>query len=114
MVQFIIKRDVLGHFRFSSLQSAYAEQLLIQKGISTTSKDTIYLQLGDELLSKSEAAIYILSHLPCWRWSKVLYIFPKKLRDGVYDLIAKNRYRVFGKREQCMLPSADVSQRFID
>ena len=103
-VNFILKRDKKKQFRFVALQS--------EKGIDLISKfkiapetDSIILILNNQIYTESDAAIEIAKLLPAlWNWLSVFKIIPKKVRDGIYKWIAKNRYRWFGKRKTCRIP----------
>ena len=63
---------------------------------------------------KSDAALMVLRRLPRWRWVGIAWLCPKAIRDFVYDRIARNRYRIFGKLDACMVPAPDVRMRFVD
>ena len=63
---------------------------------------------------KSDAALTVLSHLPGWSWTRALLMVPKPLRNAVYGLIARNRYRIFGKYDACFVPDADLRARVIE
>ena len=63
---------------------------------------------------KSDAALTVLSHLPGWGWVRVLRAVPKALRDAVYNLVARNRYRIFGKYEPCFVPDAEMRARVME
>jgi predicted DCC family thiol-disulfide oxidoreductase YuxK len=63
---------------------------------------------------KSDAALTVLSHLPGWSWVRALFAVPKLLRDPVYSLVARNRYRIFGKYDACFVPDADLRARVIE
>jgi predicted DCC family thiol-disulfide oxidoreductase YuxK len=113
-VQFIIKRDPDGVFRFASLQSEQAQKLLSHLKYSSTVIDSILLVDNGIVFSHSDAAIRIASRLNGgWKYVSVFKWLPKSLRDGLYKLVANNRYRFFGKREVCMLPSAELKSRFL-
>lgn len=111
-VQFVIKRDLSNTFHFASLQSEFAQKVIQQHPELKNVDAVIFLNEG-EILIKSDAAIAIAQHLPFWKWSRILLIFPKFLRDGVYDLIAKYRYRILGKKDSCMVPSQAIKHKFI-
>ncbi|MFA9555969.1 thiol-disulfide oxidoreductase DCC family protein [Evansella sp. AB-rgal1] len=113
-VQFIIKRDPNAHFQFASLQSDVGQKLLKDHGISLDMDSFILMEEG-RAYSKSSAALRVCKNLK-WNW-RVLYcllIVPRPIRDSVYSVIAKNRYKWFGKRDSCMLPTADVRKRFLE
>ena len=63
---------------------------------------------------KSDAALTVLSNLPGWRWVRVLRVVPKPLRDAIYNLVARNRYRIFGKYEACFVPDAELRARVME
>lgn len=114
-VQFILKRDPSGKFRFASLQSDVGRQFLSKAGLSTSVLHTLILIKGDTYFYKSDAALEITRHLSgLW---PVLYVFkgiPRFIRNGVYDWISRNRYRWFGKQQVCWLPSDEWKSRFLD
>jgi len=113
-VQFVIKRDKQGKFLFSSLQSEEAEELLPPELVKPGDYQSIVLKEGEGIKTKSSAALTIAKHLSgLW---PVLYIFmviPKFLRDSVYDIIARNRYKWFGRKDECTIPSPEFKKRFI-
>ena len=114
-VQFVIKRDPKANFRFASLQSDLAKQLL-PKGLSEDDNlQSIVMLSGDTVYTKSTAALRVAKKLSgLW---PVLYLFmliPKFLRDAVYDFIARNRYKWFGKKDECMIPTPEMKERFLD
>ena len=111
-VMFIIKRDPEGKFRFSSLQSDYSRDLV---GSTSLSMDTILLFEGGVIYKESTAALRIAKQLRGgWKLLCGLIVLPKFLRDAVYRLIARNRYRWFGKRSECMVPTPELRARFLD
>ena len=120
IVQFVLNRDKKGLFHFSQLQSAFAQKILPQYGGRPQEMNTLYVlkDLDTDqpvLLSKSSAACYVLSQLGGIYWLLSLgIIFPRFLRDFVYDRVAKNRYRFFGKKDVCMLPQEGWMARFIE
>lgn len=121
LVQFILRRDPEGIFRFASLQSGLAARILARHGADPADLDTVYVAInpdqGDEcLLARSDALIFILKELGgFWRVLGFLSrLKPRFLRDWGYRVVAHNRYRVFGRFESCMLPSAEHRDRFLD
>ena len=113
-VQFIIKRDPKGKFKFASLQSESGQALLKKIGLPPHDLDSLVLIAGDNYFLKSSAGLRILKELGgFWKLFYILIIFPKGLRDFVYDGIAKTRYRIFGKRDTCMIPTPDMKERFL-
>jgi len=113
-IRFIAARDVKGQFRFTAIQSGYGQRLAQAFGIDPADPDTNAVIHGGTAYFKSDAALTVLSNLPGWRWVRVLRAFPKPLRDAVYNLVAKNRYRIFGKYEVCFLGDASFRSRVLE
>ena len=114
-VQFIIKRDSRGYFKFASLQSPLGQYMLHKFDLPATQLYSIILIKGNVLFQKSNAALEIVKDLD--RLWPVLYIFkivPRVLRDWIYDIIARNRYSWFGKKDSCMIPTPDLKSRFLE
>ena len=120
LVQFILNRDPSDRFRFASLQSEFAQQLMTRHGVDPHDLDTVYLvkdhgQTNERLLARSDAILYMLSQLGgIWKFSGVGRVLPHAVRDAVYKIVARNRYRVFGKHESCMLPEPKHRAKFLD
>lgn len=113
-VQFIINRDPAGYFRFGSLQSEQGRRWLSDYGVDQTTDSIVLIENGQSYI-KSSAALRICRNLTgVWKLFVVFLVIPVPIRDFIYDFIAKNRYRWFGKREECMLPSSEIKDRFID
>jgi len=114
LVQFIIKRDKKDFFRFVALQSEKASQLLLQFNLPVNYSESVILILDDKIFVRSDAALKIAQKLNgLWFLFSVFKIVPKPIRDFFYDLIAKHRYRIFGKKENCMIPSEENRNKFI-
>ena len=115
-VQFVVKRDPQGLFKFASVQSPEGRALLTWCGLPTTQFDTmVYIENG-QAYYKTRAFFNIVSHFNM-TWSafaKVSQLMPLVIRDWLYDRIAQNRYRLFGKREVCLMPNAQLNQRFLN
>ena len=111
-VNFIIARDKEKYFKFLSLQHPKAEELL--KGKIDFRPDSVILIEDNNAYIRSRAALKISAQLT-WPWKIVscLRILPSFLLDPLYKIIAKNRYKFWGKRDQCMIPSAEIEDRFI-
>ena len=110
-VQFILKRDPVGYFQFASLQSKAAGQLLG----SRPALDSIVLVMGGEIHTKSGAALRIARKLRFpWPLLSVFLLVPSPIRDAIYNGIARNRYRWFGRRGVCMIPAKEFRVRFLD
>jgi len=121
MVQFILKRDSRDRFRFAALQSDFARRLLQGHGVSVADLDTIYLVLdpgqpSERLQERSQASITIFRELGIfWRaLANLCAILPRGLRDWGYNLVARYRYRIFGKYDTCPLPSPSDRHKFLD
>jgi predicted DCC family thiol-disulfide oxidoreductase YuxK len=113
-VHFIIKRDKKKVFLFASLQSDVAKNVLLHKKYKIN-MDTIVLFYKDKIYTKSDAALLIFRLLGFpYNILFSLIIIPKIIRNFVYDLIAKNRYKWFGKKDFCMIPKPKYLERFID
>jgi predicted DCC family thiol-disulfide oxidoreductase YuxK len=120
-VQFILRRDRNAIFRFASLQSPVAAGILARHGVNPTALDTVYVVLNHDLsdesmLSRSDAALFVLKQLPgFWRpIASFLQLLPRFLRDPAYNLVARHRYRIFGRSEACTMPSDADHTRFLD
>ncbi|MEA4976595.1 MAG: thiol-disulfide oxidoreductase DCC family protein [Paludibacter sp.] len=115
IVNFIIKRDSKNRFRFAALQSESGQMLLKEYGISSTDINTLIYISGKQFLDKSSAALNILKDLGgVWRFFYVFIYIPAPIRDFLYHQITKIRYRIFGKRSSCMIPSPGVKERFLN
>jgi predicted DCC family thiol-disulfide oxidoreductase YuxK len=114
-VHFLIRRDPKGKFRFASLQSEVGLTLLKQARISSEQLDTIVLIEGDRCYTRSTAALRIAKRLPgLWPVLYIGIVIPTPLRNKLYDWVARNRYRWFGRKEQCMLPTPAIKSRFLE
>jgi len=113
-VQFVISRDKKKKFRFGSLQSEAAKKILEPFHFPLNELKTIVLIDNGKIYLRSRAVLRIASQLGgAWKLSALLYIFPSFISDAVYNLISKYRYRIFGKRESCMIPTPELKSRFI-
>jgi predicted DCC family thiol-disulfide oxidoreductase YuxK len=114
-VQFIIKHDQHALFSFASLQSEAAAHLLGEFNLSSNQLDSVVYIDGNKLYTESTAALKIANHLKApWKFASIFIIIPKPLRNFFYKIIAKNRYKWFGKQSECMIPTPDMKKRFID
>jgi predicted DCC family thiol-disulfide oxidoreductase YuxK len=113
-IRFIAARDRDARFRFTAIQSDYGTRLAQAFGIDPNDPDTNAVVHGGAAYFKSDAALTVLSSLPGWGWIHVLFAVPKPLRDAVYNLVAKNRYRLFGKYDACFMPDAAMRARVIE
>jgi predicted DCC family thiol-disulfide oxidoreductase YuxK len=114
-VQFIIKRDSKESFLFSSLQSDAAQAILLQNKLENLDFDTIILLEDGIIYDKSTAILKILRKLSgLYKLGYIFIVVPKFIRDFVYKIISKNRYKWFGKRDSCMIPTEELKLRFLE
>lgn len=114
-VNFLLHRDRDGAFRFAALQSEAGQKLLAEAGLEHHDLDSMVLIEGDRVAVKSTAALRAARRLPGpWFMTGLLLLVPRRLRDWCYDGFAARRYRWFGKREACMIPTAEMRSRFLD
>ncbi|WP_182502791.1 thiol-disulfide oxidoreductase DCC family protein [Peribacillus huizhouensis] len=113
-VQFIIKRDPKGYYNFASLQSNIGQELL-KKYKLYSNLESFFLIEHDKAYEKSTAALRITKNLSgYWKLLYPLILVPVPFRNWLYRIIAKNRYKWFGKKDQCVIPSPEIRKRFID
>ena len=115
-IQYLIERDKEDVFRYAALQSDTGKSLILARGIDTSKTDSIILiEQGVAYYTKSTAVLQIGMSLKGYRTiSKLLNLIPSALRNIVYDFIAKNRYRWYGKKDHCMTPTAELKAKFLD
>ncbi|HRD54671.1 MAG TPA: DCC1-like thiol-disulfide oxidoreductase family protein [Flavobacteriales bacterium] len=108
----LLRIDRDGLLRFAPLQGSTAQKLL-PSGMADALSSVVYLRNG-QVLTRSDAALLTLIDLGGWRaMHRVWFVFPRALRDAVYEWIARNRYKWFGKREACRLPTPEEQERFL-
>jgi predicted DCC family thiol-disulfide oxidoreductase YuxK len=112
--RFVIARDPQGLFKFVPVQSDRGQAIAVSLGINPTEPETFAVQMAGKAFVKSSAIIAIVEQLPGWRWCRIFRIVPRPLLDWLYDRIARNRYRIFGKADTCIMPDAAMRQRFED
>lgn len=112
--QFVLRYDRRGHFRLASMQGAVGAALYRRFGIDPSDPETLIVVTGDEALRDSDAILAIWSELG-WPWHAltVLRLVPRALRDPLYRFVARNRYRLFGKRRTCWIPRPDQAERVL-
>ena len=114
LVQFVLRHDRPGRFRFAALQSDVGRELLARHGLPQDALDTFVLVNGDQAWTKSRAALRTAAMLDRpWPLLGALRIVPRPVADFFYDRVANNRYRVFGRADACMLPPPEVRARFL-
>ncbi len=113
-VQWVIERDTAGIFRFASLQSETGAFFLKKHNLPVGELNTVVLVEGDRAWTRSDVPLRIFKKLGgWWRLLLVFALVPRPLRNAVYDWIARNRYRWFGKKDECWLPTPELRQRFL-
>ncbi|HEX5152014.1 MAG TPA: thiol-disulfide oxidoreductase DCC family protein [Parafilimonas sp.] len=114
-VQYVIKHDPQKVFRFASLQSPFAQKILTGQNLSSNDYRSFILFAGNKIYTRSTAALLVARRLS--GFAKFLYVFmilPKFMRDAAYNIIAKNRYKWFGKKQDCRLPAPELKNLFLD
>ena len=113
-VHFILKHDRKKIFNFTPFQSSFAKNLLKENNESENIGDTFILIHKGKLYNRADAALKITMLLGGkWKMLYPLYLFPKFIRNGIYNIIARNRYKWFGKADSCMMPTPEIQERFI-
>jgi predicted DCC family thiol-disulfide oxidoreductase YuxK len=113
-INFVIERDKAGYFQFAPLQSPVGIELLAKHSIDSSETDSVILVENDKAYTHSTAALRIARKLDgIWPMLYAFVIVPKPIRDLAYKLFARNRYRLFGKQDACMMPTPDIRQRFL-
>ena len=113
-VQFIIKRDPTAQFRFASQQSPAGRALLVKAGLPET-MDTFVLIESGHAHTRSTAALKVASKLTgAWWLFGIFWLVPRFVRNAAYGVVARNRYRWFGKHESCWIPTPEIRARFLD
>ncbi|GAB2770084.1 thiol-disulfide oxidoreductase DCC family protein [Salinimicrobium soli] len=113
-VQLVIKNDKNDTFRFAPLQSDIGLQIINERGIDTANLDSVILiEPGVAYYHKSTAAIEIAKHLKGYSWLRIFKPLPEGLRDSIYQFIARNRYKWFGKKDSCMIPTPELRSLFL-
>lgn len=114
-IQYIIKRDKKNQFYFASLQGSTGQRLLQEFQLPVNTFNSFVLVEGDKVYTKSTGALKVLKKLGgVWTLVYAFIIVPPFIRDAAYNLVSKNRYRWFGKREYCMIPTPELKARFLD
>lgn len=114
-VNFVIKNDRKSSIKFATLQSEIADRLLEKYSFSKEGLRTFFFIENGKVYTSSTAAIRVCRYLGgLWPLMIGFIIVPKFIRDGIYNWVSKNRYKWFGKREECMIPSPEVKMRFLN
>jgi predicted DCC family thiol-disulfide oxidoreductase YuxK len=113
-VQFVVRNDGRARFRFGSMQSEAGQALLSKHGLPVDTFDSLVLIEGEHVYQRSDAALRICTGLRApWRWFGCLRVVPRPVRDAAYDLVARHRYRWFGRTESCLVPTGELEERFL-
>ena len=99
---------------FASLQSGYGQNLLKQFDLPANAYNSFVLFQDKKIYTRSTAALKVFQELKRWKWVKIFWIVPNFIRDGVYNIIARNRYKWFGKKDKCWLPTPELKARFLE
>ena len=113
-VDFVIKRDLAARFRFVAIQTPLGRDLAARFSIAPDDPETNVAIVDGRAWFKLESALAVLAELPGWRWTRIAYVLPRRVRNFLYDRIARNRYHVFGRRDTCLVPPPDLRARFLD
>ena len=112
-VRFVIERDASARFRFVAIQSIRGSALATRLAVDVASPETNVAIINGHAYFKSDAMILVLAGLPGWSWSRIFLLLPRRVRDWAYDRIARNRYRLFGRNESCLVPTSAIAARFV-
>ena len=114
LVQFVIRHDPKGKFHFAAIQSAIGRKIFQKYGLDPADLQTFVFISGSRLFLRSSAAIAVLSRFGgAWRMCAIFWLVPRFLRDAIYSTIARNRYRWFGRKDTCMIPTPEIEKRFL-
>ena len=115
VMRFVVPRDPAGRFRFAPLQSPAGRALLERHELPPDAFDTFVVIEGSRCLTRSDAALAVVAQLAApWSWLRWLRVVPSGVRNRVYDVVVRNRYRWFGRKESCMVPGPELRARFLD
>jgi predicted DCC family thiol-disulfide oxidoreductase YuxK len=113
-VNFVIEHDKAGYFKFAPLQSEIGEELVAKHGIDTVDIDSVIVVENDRAYTHSSGALRIAKQLDgIWSWAYAFIVVPNPIRDLCYKLFAKQRYRLFGRQDACMMPTPEIRARFL-
>ena len=113
-INFVIKHDKRNYFKFAPLQSERGGELLDKYKINRAETDSVVLVENDRAYTHSTAALRIAKGLGgIWSLAYIFIVVPKFIRDAAYNVIARNRYKWFGKKDACMLPTPEIREKFL-
>ncbi|MEO5673238.1 MAG: DUF393 domain-containing protein [Chitinophagales bacterium] len=113
-VQFVIRHDDQSGFKFCSLQSNAGGEILKKYNFPSHKLSSVVLIKNDQIFLKSDAVLQIARELKGWKWFYFLRFIPRSIRNAVYDLAARYRYKIFGKRKICMIPEEGLKAKFLE
>ncbi|RYY39338.1 MAG: thiol-disulfide oxidoreductase DCC family protein [Chitinophagaceae bacterium] len=115
VVNFVIRADRGKNIRYAALQSEAGQKLLEQYGLPREKFDSFVFVENGKALNRSTAMLHVVPYLP-WYFqpARLGWLLPRALRDAVYNWVARNRYKWFGRRDACMIPTPDVRSRFLN
>lgn len=114
-VQFVIKKNASQTVHFAALQSDFGKEQIKKAGLPTNELKSLIFIEKKQIYTRSTGALKLARHLDgLWKFAYVFIVVPKPIRDFVYNWIAKNRYKWFGEKDACMIPSKEVRERFVD
>ena len=114
-VQFVIRRDNSDHFLFAALQSEEGKKILAENNLPANKMNSFILVENGKAYDRSTAAFKVVRKLKgLWRFLYGFIIVPKFIRDGIYQVISKNRYQWFGRKNDCMVPTPELKARFLN
>lgn len=111
---FVHKRDAAQRFKFVAIQSEYGRALATRFGVDADNPETNIAVVDGVAAFKGDAALAVLARLPYWRWTAIVRILPRLLRNWFYDRMARNRLRLFGRRERCWAADAALAARIVE
>lgn len=114
LVQFVIRHDREAKFRFAAIQSEIGRKIYQSHGLDPADLQTFVFIADGKVVLRSDAAIEVVSRFGgAWRIFAIFRLVPRVARDFVYSTIARNRYRWFGRKEVCMIPTPEIDERFL-
>lgn len=113
-LRFVLKHDRQGKFKFATMQSPVGRQLLTSHGLDPDDPVSFLVLVDGQAYNDTAAMISVVSEFGGgWRMIKILYVVPRPIRDWLYRLTARHRYRIFGKHQSCIVPDSEILDRFV-
>lgn len=113
-VRFVINKDSKNIFKFASLQSLFGAKYIKKHNINVQNLSTIVLIENDQFYTRSTAILKIFKSLKGYKWTVIFFYIPQFIRDFFYDIISRNRFLLFGRKNSCMIPSKELLDKFIE